>query len=461
MRGDDALPISNDASYNEVFEDTTGTSATSDNSLYVADLLNSAPSAITVTFSVTDVNVGHHIEIVAESTAGVYDTAPTVTSQTTTAFTVTGSLDASGTVDAVACLKDQTAPTIAQVQAGDCTGDVAAKATATQSPSMSPFDFSLVLTPSNCAGFAFACPVYDIYVTDGTTLTTLVDEYLDDPSNCHENADKLCQTITTTSRGIGGMLSFATLGYDAQSANFTVSSREDDWAVGGTSGAECLIEADSDGGTTGTLSCWIASGTFMNDETLTTTNGGAAVVNGTATFPFASGDIIVAPTLTQPGEFAASISLAGLVQYSGDDTKQSLQLVRIYDVSGETYVTQFASKNIHFWFNNEYPVCTDATRNIVVDQAVTIDTEDNCVDEDDPTLTMTEITDPGITGLDPFSAPNLSGTPTVVDEMGTGVYRATDGPGDWDENSLDIAVMAPGVDGAKSIGLPGIIRIGF
>jgi len=131
--------------------------------------------------------------------SGVYDTAPTVASQTATAYTITGSLDASGTVDSVACLKDQTAPTIAQVQAGDCTGDVAAEDTDTDSPASGPFDFSLTLTPTD------AFPIYDLYVTDGTTLTTLADEMLDPPTTCGEGADEACQFITVASIGSGSV----------------------------------------------------------------------------------------------------------------------------------------------------------------------------------------------------------------------------------------------------------------
>jgi hypothetical protein len=126
-----------------------------------------------------------------------YDTAPTVTAQSTTAYTVTGSLDGAGTVHGVACHKDQTAPTIAQVQAGDCTGDVDAEAADTDSPSTGDFDFSLTLTPTT------AYPVFDIYVTDGTTLTTLADEFLDPPSTCGLGSDELCEFTSISSIGTG------------------------------------------------------------------------------------------------------------------------------------------------------------------------------------------------------------------------------------------------------------------
>ena len=147
----------------------------------------------------TEAAVTITIALSPAGSAGEYDTAPTVASQTATAYTITGSLDASGTVDAVACLKDQTAPTIAQVQAGDCTGDVAAEDTDTDSPASGPFDFSLTLTPTD------AFPIYDLYVTDGTTLTTLADEMLDPPSDCGEGADEACQFITVASIGSGSV----------------------------------------------------------------------------------------------------------------------------------------------------------------------------------------------------------------------------------------------------------------
>jgi hypothetical protein len=65
FKGGDATPVSNNASFNELFEDVTGTSPTSDQTFYVADLLDSAPSAITVTWTGTDENAGNYIEIVA------------------------------------------------------------------------------------------------------------------------------------------------------------------------------------------------------------------------------------------------------------------------------------------------------------------------------------------------------------------------------------------------------------
>ena len=60
---------SNDAAFNELFEGRTGTSGSSDQTYYIADLLDSAPSAITVTFPTTASNAGNYIEIIAASAA--------------------------------------------------------------------------------------------------------------------------------------------------------------------------------------------------------------------------------------------------------------------------------------------------------------------------------------------------------------------------------------------------------
>jgi hypothetical protein len=69
----------------------------------------------------------------------------------------------------------------------------------------------------------------------------------------------------------------ATLLYDTQTANYTVGNV----LTGGTSGATARITADSDSGTTGTLTLQDIVGTFQDDETITDGAGGSALVNGT------------------------------------------------------------------------------------------------------------------------------------------------------------------------------------
>lgn len=66
------------------------------------------------------------------------------------------------------------------------------------------------------------------------------------------------------------------LAYDGQSGNFTAGLV----LTGTTSGATGLIEADVDGGTTGTLTLSGVVGTFVDNEAITDSSTGAAVVNG-------------------------------------------------------------------------------------------------------------------------------------------------------------------------------------
>ena len=72
----------------------------------------------------------------------------------------------------------------------------------------------------------------------------------------------------------------ATLAYDNQTANFTVGNN----IVGATSGATATIAADSDSGTTGTLSLANVVGTFSDNEVISESDGsGSAQVNGALT----------------------------------------------------------------------------------------------------------------------------------------------------------------------------------
>ncbi len=68
------------------------------------------------------------------------------------------------------------------------------------------------------------------------------------------------------------------LAYDGQAGNFTVGLV----VTGGTSGAYGTIIADTDAGATGSLRLTKVYGTFQNNEPITDTSTGAAVVNGVA-----------------------------------------------------------------------------------------------------------------------------------------------------------------------------------
>lgn len=76
-----------------------------------------------------------------------------------------------------------------------------------------------------------------------------------------------------------GRRAVATLAYDTQTVNFTVGNI----LTGGTSGATARIVADSDSGTTGTLSLIDVDGVFVDNEIITDGASGSATANGTVT----------------------------------------------------------------------------------------------------------------------------------------------------------------------------------
>lgn len=71
-----------------------------------------------------------------------------------------------------------------------------------------------------------------------------------------------------------------TIGYDAQTANFTAG----EVITGGTSGATATVLEDSDSGTSGTLTLGNIQGTFVDDEAVTGSEGGAADIDGTLSY---------------------------------------------------------------------------------------------------------------------------------------------------------------------------------
>jgi hypothetical protein len=73
-----------------------------------------------------------------------------------------------------------------------------------------------------------------------------------------------------------------TLAYDAQTSNFAVGEQ----ITGGTSGATAIVLEDSDSGTTGTLTLGSVVGTFEDNEVITGSLGGAAVINGTLSWNY-------------------------------------------------------------------------------------------------------------------------------------------------------------------------------
>jgi hypothetical protein len=119
-----------------------------------------------------------NITITAAASAPAFSTPISVLSQTTSQYVIQGATSASATVRFVVCLPGSTAPTVAQVKAGDCTGDVDALAAA--SDTWNGAD-SVVL------GGSLDLPKGDIYgvATNGggdSNRSALLSEWLDAPA---------------------------------------------------------------------------------------------------------------------------------------------------------------------------------------------------------------------------------------------------------------------------------------
>lgn len=94
----------------------------------------------------------------------------------------------------------------------------------------------------------------------------------------NESVSDGTSTLTQREFTITQTTTYGKLAYDAQSDNFTVGL-----LVTGAGGATGIIESDTDAGTTGTLTLSNISGTFVDNENLTDSGTGAAVVNGVLT----------------------------------------------------------------------------------------------------------------------------------------------------------------------------------
>lgn len=111
------------------------------------------------------------------ATPPTFDTSPTVSSQTASAYTISYDADANATnIYVGAYVKDATAPTASQLKAGTNAHGTATEATTGSAD-------SIVLTPSDTPKF----PLYDVYCClEGpggfSSVVALVDEFLDPPA---------------------------------------------------------------------------------------------------------------------------------------------------------------------------------------------------------------------------------------------------------------------------------------
>ena len=117
---------------------------------------------------------------------------------------------------------------------------------------------------------------------DGANITVyirqfgdLYDHFTIDLSNGGRNAVPLSSATDLNNNTTGE----ATLAYVSQTGNFTANTI----VTGATSGSTAEIIADSDSGTSGTLTLGNIKGTFQNGEVITDTSTGSATVSGTVT----------------------------------------------------------------------------------------------------------------------------------------------------------------------------------
>lgn len=107
--------------------------------------------------------------------APTWSVSPTVSAQDDNDYTLSYTPSTSATFYAVACAKDETAPTIAQVKAAHCTGDAAAIASVNE---------AVTGADTTVLGGSLTRPVHDLYAVlsnagGDSTLATLADECLD------------------------------------------------------------------------------------------------------------------------------------------------------------------------------------------------------------------------------------------------------------------------------------------
>lgn len=116
--------------------------------------------------------------------------------------------------------------------------------------------------------------------------------------------------------GCGALRPGSTLAYDAQTANFTAGAT----ITGATSGATARIQADADGGTTGTLTLIDIVGEFENNEIITDDNGtpGSATVNGTLTAQNVALDTVGNVSLRTDYETVAGWAAIFVISGAGD-----------------------------------------------------------------------------------------------------------------------------------------------
>jgi hypothetical protein len=358
-----------------------------------------------VAFSGTS-RTGAAITAVVYSPAGggtpSFTAGPSYSTVSNTAISATFTASASSlTYYCALYLKGASAPTAAQIAAGTNAHSAVATGTTTGSSE------SHNMTPSDSPTF----PAYDPYCvvkTGGGTYSSVPTT----SATC-TSAPTNYQYVNCpgglSSISAGSPFAVATLGYDAQTANFVVG----ELVTGGSSSATALVQSDSDSGSTGTLTLQVVSGAFTDNESLAGSVNGAATANGSLSYLFAAGDIPVLPSLMSPGAMAPTgLSDATISYHSGGERETALNIA-VYDLSAG----QYSAADVDWVNNDPPPSCSGGTVNqfVALHTAIaTIDLDDSCVHQLSDALTSVAIgTLP--TGLSLNGSTNqITGTPTAV-----------------------------------------------
>jgi hypothetical protein len=323
------------------------------------------------------------------------------------------------------------APTAAQVAAGtnahsavvtgSTTGASEAHAmTASDSPSFPKYDPYCV---------AYNGSTYTSVPTTTTTATT--------PPTGFQYVTLASVTATGSEPKAYNDADLITLGYDTQTANFTVGSV----VVDATSGAWGYVRVDVDVGAAGVLTIDKRSGTFANNDVLYDQGGAAALVNGSesAYISWATSDVLVVPTTVSPAAVSLTVDTSGQYGYTANGRQTALSGL-VFHAATSAYFTL----PVDAWFNNAAPVGIPPPKpqNTVFKNGTAIDFDVSAYfqDADNDTLTYARISSlPAGATFNPTTG-HMTGTVTA-DATTSASFIAYDAAGDYGSQSITFIVQ--------------------
>lgn len=224
-----------------------------------------------------------------------------------------------------------------------------------------------------------------------------------------------------------------TLGYDTQTANFTVGSV----LVDATSGAWGFIRIDTDFGSAGDLTIDKRSGTFADNDVLYDQSGGAALVSGSesAYISAAVNDTLVEPLNLSPSVAPLTVDTSGQLSYTANGRQSALNGLIFHDAT-----QNYFSLGLDAYFNNTAPHCNTAPT-VVFNHGATIDYDVSalCSDFDNDTMSYARITAlPTGASLDPTTG-HVTGTVTV-DATTAATFVVSDPASDYTTRDITFIV---------------------